>query len=128
MKIKIIFIGLFLLALHGVQAQSFSDALRYSRLDRNGGARSIGVMGTLGALGADFGVLSTNPAGLASYRRSELALSPGLYHITNNSRLTGGDNAIYPDDLNRFHFNNGNIIAVHRPRRGRFRGCRSRRP
>ena len=121
MKIKIIFIGLILLGMQGIQAQSFSDALRYSRLDRNGGARSIGVMGTLGALGADFGVLSTNPAGLASYRRSELALSPGLYHITNNSRLTGGDNAIFPDDLNRFHFNNGNIIAVHRPRRGRWK-------
>lgn len=112
-----------LLAVPSLRAQSATDALRFSRLDRNGGARSIGVMGSLGALGADFGVLSTNPAGLATYRRSELALTPGFYHIETNSRLLEGDNGIYPSDLNRFHFNNGHIVAAHTPRRGRWKSA-----
>lgn len=123
MNLRNLFILVFLFSIQLLLAQSASDALRYSRLDRNGGARSIGVMGSLGALGADFGALSTNPAGLASYRRSELALSPGLYHIENNSRLLEGENEIYSGDLNRFHFSNGHIVAVHTPRSGRWKSA-----
>lgn len=123
MKIQTALLFICLLALQGLMAQSASDALRFSRLDRNGGARYISVMGSLGALGADFGALSTNPAGLAAFRRSELALTPGLYHISNDSRLLDGDNGIYPDDLNRFHFNNGNIVAAHQPRSGRWKSA-----
>ena len=123
MKIQTLFITICILTVQGLVAQSASDALRFSRLDRNGGARSIGVLGSLGALGADFGVMSTNPAGLAAFRRSELSLSTGLYHISKDSRLLDGDNSIYPDDLNRFHFNNGGIVAAHRPRRGRWKSA-----
>ncbi len=112
-----------ILGTHTLFSQSASDALRFSRLDRNGGARSIGVMSSLGALGADFGALSTNPAGLAAFRRSELALTPGLYHIENNSRLLDGENGIYTDDLNRFHFNNGYIVAAHTPRNGKWKSA-----
>lgn len=101
--------------------QTASDALRFSRQDRNGGARNIGVMGSLGALGADFGVMSTNPAGMAAFRRSELVLTPGLYRTATEARLLGGNNALLRDALNRFHVQNGGLIAVHKPRSGNWR-------
>ncbi|MBP6184381.1 MAG: hypothetical protein KA479_05525 [Saprospiraceae bacterium] len=108
------------LSIH-LMGQTASDALRFSRLDHNGGARNIGVMGSLGALGADFGVLSSNPAGLASFRRSELFLSPGLYHTETDARLLGGDNEIATDALNRFHFQNGGLVVAHQPSRGNWK-------
>jgi len=102
-------------------AQTASDALRFSRQDRNGGARNVAVMGSLGALGADFGVLSTNPAGLAAYRRSELVLTPGFYRTATEAQLLGGNNSRLRDALNRFHFQNGGLIAVHKPRSGNWK-------
>lgn len=98
----------------GVQAQTASDALRFSRLDRNGGARHISVMGSLGALGADFGVVSSNPAGLATFRRSEFFFTPGLYHTGTEARLLGGSNGIGSEGSIRFHVQNGGFVkAAH---------------
>ena len=59
-------------------SQNFSDALRYSRTLSSGTARSIGVGNSIGALGADFSVLSINPAGLATYAKSEFMFSPSI--------------------------------------------------
>lgn len=70
-------------------AQSESDALRYSTLDLGGStARSLGVGGSLSALGADFSVMSTNPAGLAWYRASEFSITPGFAIVTAKSKLS----------------------------------------
>lgn len=102
-------------------AQSATDALRFSRLDRFGGARNIGVMGSMGALGADFGVLSTNPAGLASYRRSELVLTPGMHVQQMEARLEGSENNWSRDAVNRFHLQHGGLVVARQPLSGKWR-------
>ncbi len=58
--------------------QTDLDALRYSRLQMIGSGRTMGVGGAFGALGGDFTVLSSNPAGIATYRHSEISITPSL--------------------------------------------------
>ncbi|WP_128396955.1 OmpP1/FadL family transporter [Botryobacter ruber] len=59
-------------------AQTEADALRYSRLGLSGSARIQGIGGANTALGADISNLSTNPAGLGFFRRSEVTISAGF--------------------------------------------------
>ena len=61
-----------------VFAQDATDALRYSQLQFGGPARTQGIGGANVALGADFGNLSSNPAGLGFYQKSEFHGSLGL--------------------------------------------------
>lgn len=61
-----------------LQAQSDEDALRYSQLTFGGTARFMGLSGAFGALGGDFGSLSSNPAGIGLYRNSEFSLTPAV--------------------------------------------------
>ena len=61
-----------------VTSQSLSDALRYSTTYAGGTARTVGAGGAFGALGGDFGALSINPAGLATYRSSEITFSAAV--------------------------------------------------
>ena len=58
--------------------QTDLDALRYSRLQMIGSGRTMAVGGAFGALGGDFTVLSSNPAGIATYRHSEISLTPSI--------------------------------------------------
>ena len=53
-------------------AQSEVDALRFSREDLHGTARSMSLGGAFGALGGDQTAISINPAGIAVYRSSEV--------------------------------------------------------
>jgi hypothetical protein len=90
MKSINILTGLALLCLAGnVSAQTEVDALRYSRLDFGGTARTQGAGGAQTALGADAGNLSGNPAGLGLYRRSEFSFTPGI-SFGNTSSTVGG--------------------------------------
>lgn len=56
-------------------AQGSADALRYSQVYYMGTARSMAMGGAFGALGADFSVASTNPAGMGLFNASEFSLS-----------------------------------------------------
>lgn len=88
---KYVFILPFLLLSTGIiYSQNEQDALRMSRPDYLGTARFIGMGGAMGALGGDASVMSTNPGGLAIFRRSELSLSPG-YLINSSVSDFGGD-------------------------------------
>jgi hypothetical protein len=69
--------------------QNASDALRYSKIDPLGSARSVGVSGSMGAIGADFGSITFNPAGLGAYHLSELVFTPILYLNKTQSSLKG---------------------------------------
>lgn len=90
MKSINILTGLALLCLAGnVSAQTEVDALRYSRLDFGGTARSQGIGGAQTALGADAGNLSGNPAGLGLYRRSEFSFTPGISFGNTSSKVDG---------------------------------------
>lgn len=70
-------------------AQNANDALRYSMQSFGTTARSMSMGGAFGALGADFSSLSSNPAGIAVYRRSELTVSPVLQFNNANSSYLG---------------------------------------
>jgi len=60
-------------------AQTDVDALRYSNTGIVGTSRMSGLSGAMGALGADFGSLSVNPAGIATFKKSEFSFSSGLH-------------------------------------------------
>ncbi len=98
---------------HLVVAQTVTDAIRLSYLQPGGSARAVGVGGGMGALGTDFSVLSTNPAGLANYRRSDFFISPGLYVINTESELLG-DPSTGPrkDERSNFSFD-GLGLVIH---------------
>ena len=58
--------------------QNEEDILRASFHNSFSTARSAGMGGAFGALGADLSALNSNPAGLGLYRRSDFNLTPNL--------------------------------------------------
>lgn len=102
-----------------MSAQTAGDALRYSSLQYSGTARTIGVGNSIGALGGDFSALSINPAGIATYRRSELTVSGGYFGSSTNSLLTsGGNNATLNESNDKATFNNVGLIFASEPESG----------
>ncbi|MFM2268686.1 MAG: hypothetical protein RL757_2127 [Bacteroidota bacterium] len=112
-------IGLTLSAAQVAEAQTASDALRMSSQVSLGTARSMGLNGSMGALGGDFSTLSSNPAGLGVYRKGEFSLSPSFLTMRNESSfktalpVTAGE-----DFANKWGFNLG-LVATSEPRRSR---------
>lgn len=105
------FLPLFLFFLGATaHAQLSSDVLRYSNLRPSGTARFLGAGGAFGALGADFGSLSLNPAGLAMYRTDELVLSPALKFAKSESGIAGTGNERFDDDESGFGFDNFGLV------------------
>lgn len=90
-----------------LSAQTIQDALRYSRLNAGGTARSISSGGALSAFGGDFGTLSTNPAGIASYRKSSLMITPSL-NFANTSSSFLEEN--FEDSRTGINLNNIGIV------------------
>ncbi|MEP7167939.1 MAG: hypothetical protein ABI855_01080 [Bacteroidota bacterium] len=90
-----------------VFAQDDVDAIRYSQTSIAATARSLSMAGAFGALGADFSTLSTNPAGIAFYKRSEFTFTPALGNkITSTDYL--GKNSVD----NKYNFNLGDLGVV----------------
>lgn len=75
----IIFLNLLCFATSWAFSQDEIDVLRYAQIEVGGTARTMGVSGAFGALGADFAMTSVNPAGVGVYRRSEFSITPGAY-------------------------------------------------
>jgi long-subunit fatty acid transport protein len=82
-------------------AQNEVDALRYSRLDYGGTARSMAMGNAFGALGGDISTLSTNPAGLGLFKKSEFVFTPSVSF--------GKTESVFYDDYNDEYYFNGNI-------------------
>lgn len=85
------------------QFQSEYDALKVAQTDLNGTARFMSVAGAMGALGGDASTLFYNPAGIATYRSSELTFT-GNWNWNNTSAL--GSMA------SRFLFNLNNVSYI----------------
>ncbi len=77
--------------------QNDLDAYRYSTNIYTGSARFAGMAGSFGALGGDFSVASTNPAGLGIYRSSDFSFTPSLNFNKTASSYLGANS-----DENRF--------------------------
>ncbi len=114
---KILIISAFIsCCFSAANAQSIFDALRYSQLEVGGTARTIGVGGGIGALGADFSVLSTNPAGMATYRRSEFVFTPTWYSSQTDALLRGdASNFVVSSEKTNFNLNALGIVFASRP-------------
>ena len=113
-KIYVLLLAFFYVAFS--QAQSATDVLRFSYLEVGGTARTVGVGGAIGALGGDYSSLSTNPAGLAIYRRSEFVITPSLLNTKVDSKLKGTGNESILETKNNFNLNNIGIILTANPR------------
>ena len=104
------------------QAQTASDALRYSYIPQYGGtARAIGVGGAMGALGGDFSSISTNPAGLATYRRGEFVFTPSLHSANATSVLTDGGSAAATQSYTNFSLDNVGLVFTTQPQNARWK-------
>jgi hypothetical protein len=66
-------------------AQNEEDVLRYSQVQPGGTARSVGLAGATGALGADFSTASNNPAGIGLFRSNEWMMSPSIIKTKSTS-------------------------------------------
>jgi hypothetical protein len=70
-------------------AQTELDALRYSQQSFGSTARSLSMGGAFGALGADFSTLSSNPAGIGVFRKSEFTASIGFENNNSDGDFLG---------------------------------------
>ncbi len=104
-----------------LSAQTATDALRYSTLDPGGSARTLGVSGSLEALGADFGAMTLNPAGLAAFRRGEFTFSPALYTSLTKARLEGPGNDNFERQRTHFGFEQAGFVFASRPYASRWK-------
>lgn len=97
-------------------AQGASDALQYSRLQFGGPARTQGIGGANVALGADFGNLTSNPAGLGLFQKSEAHITPGIGLGQGDATLDTGPANSLNETKNSFHLASiGLVFANRRP-------------
>ncbi|MEO1260111.1 MAG: hypothetical protein AAFZ15_15055 [Bacteroidota bacterium] len=118
LAISLCFLFVFSINIH---SQILTDAVRYSLLDVGGTARSVAIGGSIGALGADFSVLSTNPAGAAMFRRSEFTFTPALEFSSADAVLMAGENSTVNDTRTNFNFNNIGLVFAGRPLSSKWR-------
>ena len=127
MKKRILWLSLVLVAgpAGHAFAQGAGDALRYSRLQFGGPARTQGIAGANVALGADFGNLTSNPAGLGLFQKSEFHFAPGVGIGQSDSRIDGGTGGITNENKNSLHVGSaGAVFATRKPdsQEGDWRG------
>ncbi|HQN98908.1 MAG TPA: hypothetical protein PKU86_05605, partial [Bacteroidales bacterium] len=110
---KISLMGFLLLATVMVFGQNATDALRYSSVNYFGTTRFMSMGGAFGAVGADFSVLSTNPAGLGLYKSSEVTFTPLIYQGQTKSSYWANKTE---DDRYNFAFSNmGAVLTFQFP-------------
>lgn len=78
MKKSIILFSVWSLAIAPAVAQETYQDTKLIDNDLNGTARYVGMGGAMEALGADISTISSNPAGIGLFRKSQLSLSGGL--------------------------------------------------
>lgn len=99
-----------------VQNNYVDNALLYTRQNPGGTARTLGLGGAGSTLGADFGSISSNPAGLGFYTKSEITFTPGLgYGRTSSSQVanTAAQGTSFPEQAqtaNSFHVANAGVV------------------
>jgi hypothetical protein len=93
-----------------LEAQTADELLQLGTHEIQGTARFSGLGGAFNALGGDFGSLSTNPAGIATYRSSEFVVTPSL-NLNNTSTDFRGESL--SDRYTRFGFANLGYVATY---------------
>ena len=67
----------------------------------------VGIGGAFGAVGGDFSTLSSNPAGIALYKRNEFTITPSFFNGNTSSDYLGNTNSD-----NKFNVDLGNIGLI----------------
>lgn len=123
---------IFLLHFNKLQSQGFSGAVLrmgtdISQTTLQGTARFVGTGGVMGSVGGDVSNLSTNPAGLGMFSRTEFEITPtfSLNHVGSTYIANDGKGQFETNfDQNRykFTFNSlGVVIANRKSDRGVMR-------
>lgn len=94
-------------------AQTDADAFRYTGTSITGTARYTAMSGAFGALGGDFSVLSTNPAGIGIYRSSEVSFTPSIFSANTKSNFDGNTSSA---NKTNFNFGNAGLILTNKIR------------
>ncbi|MBK9421076.1 MAG: hypothetical protein IPN44_08480 [Flavobacteriales bacterium] len=103
------------LATGQVFSQNEEDALRLSNTLPGGTARSWALGGAIGAVGADPGSATTNPAGFGLYNTSEISFTP-QFEVNTAKSLYYGTSTTGTD--NRFSFNNLSLMLSYPSEKG----------
>ncbi len=98
--------------------QGIEEALRYSYTNNYSTARSMGVAGAYGAMGADFSSISHNPATLGNYWRSEFSLSMGSSGGSNDANI---DVPFHNSYGHEFSFDNLGFITSKKSRSNKWK-------
>ncbi len=112
---KIVFgiIALGIVFAQSVMGQSSLDVLRLSGQNLIGTARAAGTNTTMSGIGADFTALSSNPAGIAQYRLSEIMLSPTVIDNYTKSKLeNGSESPELGDSKTKFRLPNIGLVLA----------------
>jgi hypothetical protein len=117
---KIFIAALVITTTIAAKAQDETDVLRYSQLQNYGTARSMGIGGAVGNIGADYSAIIVNPAGLARYSKSEFMLTTSF---KNNAATATFLEGVGKDDKTKLALDN--IALVLANRRSNRNGWRS---
>ena len=90
---RLLFIVICVIFIGEVNAQSISDALKYSQNNIQGTSRAAAMGNAFGSLGGDFTSVSINPAGIGVYRSGEFSITAS-YTDNNISADYLGTNSI----------------------------------
>lgn len=82
-----------LLGAFALQAQDYTDALRYSETFNDGNARYMSMGGATTSLGGNISSMSVNPAGAAVFKKSVVELSPSYQYTKSENHYTSYDKA-----------------------------------
>jgi hypothetical protein len=82
--------AMMMVAMTSVAQETYENAKIVAE-DLNGTARYVGMGGAMEALGADISTISTNPAGIGLFRRSNAEVSFGIVSQSGVNSAVGGD-------------------------------------
>jgi hypothetical protein len=102
----------FFITINFLGAQVSSDILRIGIANQYGTARIAGTGGSMSALGADFGCISQNPAGLGAFRKSEFTFTPAFFNAKSTSTLEGDGNVATKDSKFGINLSNLGLIGT----------------
>lgn len=112
MRAKYLLMASALMAIPGMAQETYENA-KITGSDLNGTARYVGMGGAMEGLGADLSTISSNPAGMGLFRRSQVAASGGLVMQSGAPSWASGDKT-------HASFDQIGFVYVIRPERNTF--------
>ena len=96
-------------------AQTATEAYRYSLLDPMGTARNLGTGNSMFAIGPDFSAIASNPSGLGAFVKSEFLITTGLNFNHNDASLAADRSNNSEGDVTKFNLPNVGFVLFNHP-------------